>query len=848
MFRNLTVRNKLLVIVGAVALLFGATVLTLSIAAQRHVVASLNSELHRSREVANEFLASRWRQLDAGLNSLVDSPEIRAVLTTEGIDHDTHLMSITDLQHMLGADAVLFCDSKGKTLARTDDPFDTESMVTDVSMVREALEGKSGKGFWKLNGETLLAMAFPVKQDDLVKGVVLAGVNVKKDGEGLRSLLLRDVVIRHQGQVLTSSIPAEASFSPEQQQEFTAHGATQAVSMSAIGRIPTIQTNWRPEEKIGETLATVVEFAPVGQEAVQAIVLVPSSEVFGFYRDFRFVLLIMGGITVGLSVAITFWIGAIISDQVRRTLGVLEKVAGGDLTARLDIATKDEFGRISKSLNQAIEASANTLGALAVRNRDTKMLLDAVEQGFFTIDRNGVMSEERSGAVERMLGAPRAGITLPEFIRQFDEHAGDWLELGISDVFDEVLPVEVTIDQLPTRFVSKQTTYSLQFTPVVLEGRLTSLAVVISDISAEVQKERLEAEQREMMAMVQRISEDKSGYLDFYREAEEIIENLRTGPKTEVALVKRRVHTLKGNSAMFGLERIAEICHTIEDYIAENGELPEDTSWTQLYGRWATVRGNLRRILGDKQQGIDLSEQEYSALLTDVLEGRGRDELAIRLTKWKLEPTSNRLARIGEQIRALAHRLGKGAVSVKAKGNGLLFDPAQWQEFWSSFVHIVRNSVDHGLESEEDRRLGGKSPTGTIEISTVLREGEFVVSLKDDGRGIAWEKVAAAARKKNLPAETASDLKEALFADGLSTAEVVTDTSGRGVGLAAVRASCQELGGRVEIDSTQDKGTAFRFIFPAESMAPAAIQLLRERKIVDPDRAVRREQVESASL
>jgi signal transduction histidine kinase len=842
--RNLTVRNKLLLIVGAVALLFAATVVSIGMVAKRHVVGSMRSELHRSREVTSEFLASRWRQLDAGLNSLVETPEIRAVLISDGIDHDTQLMSITDLQHVLGADAVLFCDGKGKTLARTDNPFDEESIVTDISMIRQALSGQSGKGFWKLNGETLLGIAFPVKQDELIKGVVLAGVDVKKDGQALRSLLLRDVVIEHQGEILITSLAEKAGLSQQELADSVKLGATKADAMSAIDAIPRFSRVWRDGEQAAEMLATVVEFEPVTNEKVQAVVLVPSAEVFGFYRDFRFVLLAMGGVTIGLSVLVAFWIGAIISDQVRRTLGVLEKVAQGDLTVRLDMNTKDEFGRIANSLNQAIGASSDTLQALAIRNRDTKMLLDAVEQGFFTIDRNCMMSEERSGAVDRMLGTPTSGVTLPEFIRQFDPHAAGWLEMGLSDVFDEILPVEVTLDQLPARFTHNQTTYSLHFTPVVIEGTLTGLAVVVTDVSAEVQKERLESEQREMMAMVHRISEDKAGYLDFYREAEEIVEDLRNGDKTDVAVVKRRVHTLKGNSAMYGLERVAEICHSIEDHIAEYGDLPEDSSWTKLFGRWATVRGNLRRILGDKNQGIDLSEREYSQLLQDVLEGRPRDEVAIRLTRLRLEPTSNRLSRIAEQIKVLAQRLGKGSVTVRAKSGGLLMDPRHWQEFWSAFVHVVRNAVDHGLESEDDRSLAGKSPAGTIEIQTTLHGDQFVIGLKDDGRGIDWDKVAAAARKRNLPCETRADLVEAIFCDGLSTASSVTETSGRGVGLAAVKASCRAMEGSIDVDSTPGQGTQFTFRFPASMLAPTSIQMLRDRSIADPERTIHCEEAD----
>jgi signal transduction histidine kinase len=833
-FRNLKVRTKLLSIVAATAMLFGATILILGMVAKRHVVSSTAADLARSKQVISEFVDSRWRQLNAGLNSLVDSPEIRAVLTTPGIDHDTQLMSIVDLQHMLHADAVLYCNEDGRTLARTDDPFDEETIVTDMPMIAEALTGKTARGFWTVGDQTLLAMAFPVKQDELMKGVVLTGTNIRGEGASLRSLLLRDVIVARGEEVLASSLPDDAKVDVKALLE---QSETNVASMAQIESVKRVATPWDKSNDSTQALATVVAISPVKGEQIKAVILVPESAVFGFYREFRNILLITGAVAIGLSVVVTFIIGAIIASQVRQTLTTLEQVAGGDLTARLDIETREEFGSIARALNTAIQASANTLGALATRNRDTKMLLDAVEQGFFTINRQGVMSEERSGAVDRLLATPTPGMTLPELLREFDAKVAGWMEMGIGDVFDEIMPVEVTIDQLPSRIIANGRTLEIKFTPVRLESQLAKLAVVISDISAKVEQERLEAEQREMMALVQRIFQDKAGFLEFFHEMEEIIESLRSDPKDDMTLTKRRVHTLKGNAGIYGLELVAAACHVIEDHIAETGELPESHAWTTLYGRWAAVRGCVRRIVGERESGVNITTSEYQEILSDILTSRSRDELAVRIASWRLEPTATRLARIAEQSRALALRLGKGTIFVKMRSSDLRLDSTQWCDFWSSFVHVVRNSVDHGLESAEDRRLHGKSEAGTIRLATTIEDSQFVISISDDGRGIAWEKVAEAARKRNLPAETHQDLVEALFVDGLSTAIVVSSTSGRGVGMGAIRAACDKLNGEIDVESKPGIGTTFRFIFPLNAMGPGTYDMLETHGVEAPERA-----------
>lgn len=471
------------------------------------------------------------------------------------------------------------------------------------------------------------------------------------------------------------------------------------------------------------------------------------------------------------------------------------------------------------------------------RNKDMRMLLDAVAQGFFTVDQNGVMSEERSSAVDRWLGTPQSDSTFADLVRPLDKKVADWLEFGIEDVFESIMPAEVTIDQLPKRFVAGKRTLSIEYTPVEVNGALTALAIVISDITPDVEREKLESENREMMAMIERISEDKIGFMEFYAEADGLIESLRQDSRDDLILVKRRVHTLKGNCALFGLDRVAAACHTIEDHIAENSELPAGPAWTTMFGCWASVRGHLRRLIGEESPGITIEEDEYDRVLQALIGDTSKDILATRMAGWGLEPTQDRMERIAGQARSLSRRLGKGDVEIDLKGGRLRTDTKHWGAFWAAFVHVLRNAVDHGIESPADRLLVGKSEAGRLTLKTEVVDGQYIVSLADDGRGIDWDRVRDLAFKAGLDSATSEDLVNALFADGLSTAESITDTSGRGVGMSAVRNACEELGGTIEIDSEANAGTTIRFKFKADQMAPDMILLLNEHGIDTPERS-----------
>lgn len=837
MFQKLSVRSKLLTIVATIGALFGATLFALEFVARQHVVGSLQSETDRANKVIREFVDSRFRQLDAGLNSLVDSPEIRAVLTSDGVDHDTQLMSITDLQHILGADVVLYCNEKGRTLARTDDPFDTESLVDTYPIIAKALQGKSSRGFWDVNQQSLLAIAFPVTIEGEVRGVVCAGIEFAKDSQTLASLLLRDVILNRNQHEVASSIPAEFKQNvSEQLGNFTETETPAVTSIKQVKQLPQISCRW-VETQDTHCLATNIEVQTSEAESLLATVFIPRRSIFGFYDDFLKVLIALGATTVGLSSLIVYRIGAGISRNVKATLATLENVASGDLTARLMLQGKDEFARIAESLNTAIAAAEGNVQALSIRNRDTRMLLDAVEQGFFTIGSNGVMSEERSGAVDRVFDTPKPGMTLVEFLSQFDCKAAEWLELGLDDVFRDIMPIEVTVDQLPKRFSHADKTFALEFTPVMVEGKLAKLAVVISDITAQVENEKLEARQRQMMAMVHRMAEDRNGFLEFIHEAREIVTALKEPSNSSLSVTKRRVHTLKGNSSIFGLMKIADICHRIEDFIAENNELPEACLWNELTEVWEDVEYGLSQIVGDQIQGIEVPEEQLDRAIEMTLQRVDHSSLAVELASWKLEPTAIRLQRLAEQARSLAKRLGKGDIELITEDHGIRLENERWSELWSSFIHVLRNAIDHGLEHEEDRLLRGKRSVGRIRLETKVENDRLIISIEDDGRGIDWEKLTEAAYRKGLPAETHDDLVAALFHEGVSTAEQVTDISGRGVGMAAVKEACTQLGGSICIHSSQGQGTRIELSFPSSQLAPSTKRLLEDHDVERPDRA-----------
>jgi two-component system chemotaxis sensor kinase CheA len=277
------------------------------------------------------------------------------------------------------------------------------------------------------------------------------------------------------------------------------------------------------------------------------------------------------------------------------------------------------------------------------------------------------------------------------------------------------------------------------------------------------------------------------------------------------------LHTLKGNSAIFGLESVADLCHQLESDIGEDGQLPPLAGRRALAERWASLALQLERLLGARRDVIEVDPADHRTLEREIRRGIPRAALLRRFHELKLDPTQRRLDGFGAQAKTMAQRLQKGAIEVVAEGNGLRVDAKHWGPFWSGFVHALRNSVDHGLETPEERVAAGKRAEGRLVLKTYVADSLFVVEIQDDGRGIDWDRLQERAARLGV---TWTAREELLFVDGLSTTECVTDISGRGVGLGALRDSVTQLGGTLEVETQLGQGTTFRMLFPETATMP----------------------------
>ncbi|PLK26659.1 chemotaxis protein CheA [Novosphingobium sp. TH158] len=199
-----------------------------------------------------------------------------------------------------------------------------------------------------------------------------------------------------------------------------------------------------------------------------------------------------------------------------------------------------------------------------------------------------------------------------------------------------------------------------------------------------------------------------------------------------------------------------------------------------------------------------------------LLEGLTR-EIQESAMSIRAQPIGQVFSRVPRILRELAASTGK-AVKLEVFGEGTELDKTVVERLGEPMTHLIRNAVDHGIESTEERLAAGKPAEGTLTLSAEQRSGRIVIRIADDGKGIDRARVFAKAVEKGIIAADAQlspeEIDALIFAPGFSTAETISNVSGRGVGMDVVRQNVKDLGGRVTIESEAGKGTAFILTLP----------------------------------
>ena len=504
-----------------------------------------------------------------------------------------------------------------------------------------------------------------------------------------------------------------------------------------------------------------------------------------------------------------------------------------DLNVRAARVSNDELGKLTDAFNamlamiQARDHELETHRAnleqlvaartrsLDERNQEMRLVFDNVDQGFVALDRECRIGSEHSAVVTKWFGelaetfpvylAP----TCPEFSASFEMH---W-----SQLTEGIMPLELNLAQLPNRMhTTDGRHYELSYRPIQVTGdHFEKLLVIMTDVSARVEKERSDAEQAQLMALFENITNDRGGFSDFMEEADRIVQAL-TGPAPrDLAVILRELHTLKGNFGLFSLKPLVHLVHGLETECIEQQQPLTAAQQALLADAWGRFSARAKAFLGHQGSTISVDKHEIEAIVAAISRGEASDRVQRMLRKLADEPVAPKLARMAQRARDLARRLGKGEVEVRVESHGLRVGHEHaW--LWHVLPHAINNSVDHGLPDPSENQA-----PGSLRLAVNETADELHFEIEDFGRGIDWERVRAKGRALGLPVGDQAALIDVIFAQGVSTRDAATEVSGRGVGLSALKEACEMHHAKIELKSQPGRGTLLRVILNTRSARPA---------------------------
>jgi two-component system, chemotaxis family, sensor kinase CheA len=247
----------------------------------------------------------------------------------------------------------------------------------------------------------------------------------------------------------------------------------------------------------------------------------------------------------------------------------------------------------------------------------------------------------------------------------------------------------------------------------------------------------------------------------------------------------------EGSSIRVGVEKVDQLINLVGELVITQAMLAETTSTFDpaLHDRLFNGMAQLERNARDLQEAV----------------------MSIRMM-----PMDYVFSRFPRLVRDLASKLGK-EVELVTFGQATELDKSLIERIIDPLTHLVRNSLDHGIETVEARRAAGKAAAGQLVLSAAHHGGNIVIEVSDDGAGLRRDKILAKAMKQGMQVSeqmTDDEVWQLIFMPGFSTAEQVTDISGRGVGMDVVKRNIQAMGGHVEIQSREGRGTTTRIVLP----------------------------------
>ncbi len=479
----------------------------------------------------------------------------------------------------------------------------------------------------------------------------------------------------------------------------------------------------------------------------------------------------------------------------------------------------------SRNLEKMVEERTLQLSQL---NQRMKALLDSLDQGFLIFDSQGRCSDVASKACQTTLSIDPRGLDIGVVLR-LDTAKEQKFRKWMNIAFQEMLPFEDVAPLAPPRFYHPEALeISLSYYPLRNDANsIEGIVIVATDITNLIVAQKEAEKERAYAKMVVQMVRQKRQIQSFLFEARNLISELAIQVKAknvDYELTFRSLHTLKGGAASFSIHGLVQTAHHAEELLTNWKDSAGDSSKAESYLKefqltterlpslleefafeFGTIIGKSNRT-GEPVREVSSKNmiEFYTHLAHD-------QQLRDQFYEWfLLEPIGELFVHYNDVIQQIASDQEKIVAPLEVEPIDFQLWPLPYERLLASFVHAFRNAIDHGIELASDRELKGKLSSGRIGIRCAkAASGQLQIQVWDDGNGIDPSRIRQKLENKGLPHSHESDEQviQHVFDSEFSTRDQVTEISGRGVGMDAIKAEAVALGGTVRVESKLGSGT-----------------------------------------
>ena len=521
-----------------------------------------------------------------------------------------------------------------------------------------------------------------------------------------------------------------------------------------------------------------------------------------------------------------------------------------DNVDKIDLNTNDEFGQMAQSLNENIIVSArlheeiyelntNLEKRICEKTDKVTTLLNNAGQGFLIFDKDFKIDEEYSRECEKLLGKDLAHKDISSFLF-LDKNKAQSFKSDIEDMLNTTNPIaqKAIISLLPKELILNKRALKIEYK--ILENN--NIMLVITNISAQKKLERKVKKEQDILKMIVTIMSDSDIFYDIKKDFEYFIKHLEeyvNHKKTSLNNLNelyRTIHTFKGSFLQLFMNNTAKHLHKVESELSEllvNSTLISNQDIIEFLGKTNFNEfikedlKNINELLGSKFLGNDnivyidkqviknIEKQYINIMKQTSIDTKNAYCLLDDIKYLSQKSLKSQLKAYPRLALQTAQRLEKEIYEFEIIGDGNTLVPDSFKPFLKSLVHMFRNSVDHGIETPEERVELDKDEIGTISCSFISEDNNLQIIISDDGAGINLDKIKQKI-SDNIDISNLSDddIYAYIFKDNFSTKDEITQNSGRGVGMSAVKSELDKLNGTIKIQSELNIGTTFVFNIP----------------------------------